>query len=99
MVEVEKIAVDEGVDSGVNGVEGWGVVEGFGRWGGGQGIFEVVEVDAVGGAEAEHDALVVEVEVGEGFGFFVADAFQVGGYVGSVPAASAMAIVAVGAWA
>ena len=53
----------------------------------------------MGGAEAEHDAFVVEVEFGEGFGFFDADAFQVGGDVGGVPAASVVAVVAVGAWA
>ena len=53
----------------------------------------------MGGAESEHDAFVVEVEVGEGFRFFDADAFQIGRYVGSVPAASVMAVVAVGAWA
>ena len=29
-----------------------------------------MEVDTVSGAEAEHDAFVVKVEVGEGFGFF-----------------------------
>ena len=58
-----------------------------------------MEVDAAGGAETEHDAFVVEVEVGEGFRFFDADAFQIGRYVGSVPAASVMAVVAVGAWA
>ena len=29
-----------------------------------------MKVEALGGAKAEHNAFVVEVEVGEGFGFF-----------------------------
>ena len=34
-----------------------------------------MEVEALGGAKAEHNAFVVEVEVGEGFGFFLANTF------------------------
>lgn len=57
-----------------------------------------MEVDAARGAETEHDAFVVEVEVAEGLKLFVTNAFQIGRYVGSVPAASVVAVVAVGAW-
>ena len=57
-----------------------------------------MEVYAASGAEAEHDAFVVKVEVGEDLELLVTNAFQIGRYVGSVPAASVVAVVAVGAW-
>lgn len=64
-MELEEFAMDERSDGGVE--EGDRV-----RFG--KGGFEIMEVDAASGAETEHDAFVVEVEVGEGFGFF--DAFS-----------------------
>lgn len=57
-----------------------------------------MEVYAASGAEAEHDAFVVKVEVGEDLELLVTNAFQIGRYVGSVPAASVVTVVAVGAW-
>ena len=57
-----------------------------------------MEVDALGGAEAKHNAFVEDIEVGKGFGFFDADAFQIGGYIGYIPATSVVAVVTVGAW-
>ena len=96
-MELEKVAVDEGVEGGVEGREGGGglccglggcgLCCGLGGGGlccglgGGGGVcfreegFQIVKVEALGGAKAEHNAFVVEVEVGEGFGFFLANTF------------------------
>ena len=57
-----------------------------------------MKVYAASGAEAEHDAFVVKVEVGEDLELLVTNAFQIGRYVGSIPTATVVAVVAVGAW-
>ena len=46
----------------------------------------------MGGAEAKHNAFVEDIEVGKGFGFFDADAFEIGGYIGDIPATSVVAV-------